>query len=507
MTVEIYRSAIWVKPYYLHHGPLERALKVFDPITKQYIQTLFDYDEAERTLKIPKGVGLDFVKTKLEEEHELGRANYEIVYDDHSSEYPASRTIDMLKIRDEFPIRDEFQQDAIKFLLNELENGEQRVLSLDTGFGKTYCAIYSIIELHCPALIITRNLSDQWIKHIHKYTDAVGDDITEIVGSKHLEDIVTKRGFKRKYREAFYVVTIDTLRSFFEKGGSLQDVVNVLGIGVKIFDESHLNYVASTTIDVNMQTKFTWYLTATPGRSDQSQDRVFKRLIRSIPIHGVHTHRIKTYYNIKYITYNTFPSANERIRCETRRGFNSNSYAEYLFENKNRKYFAYGVLRKYVYELLSEDPDAICIVVLDRLKDIDFMRTAFENDLMISVGRYCTLVPKNVREKELNNSIILATIGSIGAGHDIKNLRAIHAFTAFSSSIITRQLLGRLREIPGKSVTYYDYVDEGFSGMVSQRKKRALELEPRAATSETIYLNVDDVLEELQEVLKGKQRA
>jgi hypothetical protein len=498
-------SSVWIEPYVLHTASnIEKALSVYDFPTHKYTQFLYEFEPYENSistgvLKIPRGIGMDFIKECFDNSN---LRNYKVV--DNKNCYPEPRPVE-IKLRKEYSIpRDEYQINAIKF--QNVETDPQKIVTLDTGFGKTYCAIYHIVHSKVPALLISKNLSEQWLGFVTQYTESNNDrEVIMLYGSKVLEDIVKTKGFKKKHRAAFYITTIDTLHSFAIRYGtaSLQALADELGIGIKIFDEAHSNFCLENLIDMNMQVKETIYLSATFSRSNSNEDRIFKKAFSHVPIHGTYTHFIKQYYFINCINYNSTPSDKVIGRCCTSRGFNSKFYSEYMFSNNINKAFVYGIIRKTLLSAFKADRSCKALVLLDWLKDIQFVHDALENDkefkeMNISVGKYCSLVTnRDDREKEKECDVVIGTLGSVSAGKDIPGLRVIIPFTFYSSEVITRQLLGRLRYIEGKAVYQFDFCDEGFQPMLDQRRRRMAIYKPRAKDIKNVYYTFDEVISTL----------
>lgn len=497
------RTSFWIHPYNPRDSKgLEGSLSVWDNLEKRYTQKLYDFDPLTRTLKIPRGVGLEFIEMKLNAD---GIFITETI--DHSNQFTEPRHVEFdihseYRIKDEseedYSVRDKFQGGAVNFILTEKD--QQKMVSLDTGFGKTFCSIIAAQKQQVPVMIICRTLGKQWIDFIlgdHKgYTNLTKFEVIQIVGSNSIEKLLKVK--KSKQEGVFYVASTDTLISYKKSGGDLQELADHLGIGTKVFDEAHLNYVANTIIDCNMDVQETIYLTATPGRSESRQNFLFKRIYRYVPIFGTETHTLKQYYNIRLVNYNTWPTADQVADCSTRRGFNSRSYAEYIFTSQPKKVFYYAMIRKLIKTVMNQDPDCRIMIILDRKSDIQQMHDILLKDLGIDSGRYCTLIEKaDERELELQKPVIFSTLGSGVTGKDIKNLRVVMAMTSFSSNIIVRQLLGRLRYIEGKKVYYLDFMDAGFPQMIGQRKTRERELKIRANSWETIEYDFDELIDYL----------
>jgi superfamily II DNA or RNA helicase len=508
MKMIIKRTSFWITEY--RKGDcksLEGSLSVWDNISRRYIQHLYHYDAANQILKLPKGLGQEFVLDKIAAE---GRFISEVI--DESDVYSEPRYVEFdihpeYRIKDEseedYTVRDKFQKGTVSFIVAN-DNEPQKMVSLDTGFGKTFCMIIASQQLHVPTMVICRTLGKQWIDFIidrHKgYTNLTKFEVIQIVGSDSIKKLLKIE--RPKQEGVFYVASTDTLLSYLKNGGDLQELSDHLGIGTKAFDEAHLNYVANVIIDCNMQVKNTIYMTATPGRSESRQNFLFKRIYRFVPMYGEETHILKQYYNIRLVNYNTWPTADQVGACSTRRGFNSKLYAEYIFTSQPRKVFYYGMIRSLVKKIREQDDTSRILIILDRKTDIQEIHDILSKDLDITVGRYCTLIDKlEERELELRKDVVLSTVGSGVTGKDIPSLRVVMAMTSFSSNIIVRQLLGRLRSLEGKRVYYLDFVDAGFPQMIGQRRQREFELKIRSSSWETIEFEFDDVIEELQNSL------
>lgn len=461
---------------------LQKMLAVWDMNFNRYTQFLYEFEaddslsEGKRkvgVLRVPKGLGKDLVLSTIQDSGE----NFTVV--EQEDMYKNFRTI---KIEMKLPPKNEIQENSIKFLKNCGYYDHQAFLSLDVGMGKTYCAVSHIAEARKATLIISYNLAYQWEDRIKQYTNLENGEnggIVNIVGASYFEDCVAK---KIKPNAAIYLTTIGTLHSYqkLHGKGSLQDIVNALGIGMKIFDEAHNRYLLFNSIDLNMQTDETIYLSATPGRSAKTEDRMFTKIYKNVPSYGSFTAKYNDFYVIRYITYDSRATTVDRESFRTPRGLSSLKYMRYLFDK-----FGENIARMVMYyaePILKENPTGKLLIVTDWIKDIEFLRNWMHKHYpQYSVGTYCQLVKnKEEKEKELEKKIIIGTIGSMQNGKDIPNLQIIFPLTTFSSSIVTRQLLGRLRPLKNKHVYYFDIADISVPSLMQQRRERDNTLKTRA---------------------------
>jgi superfamily II DNA or RNA helicase len=496
LKVHIKPTSIWLYPYTLHQCyKLEKTLGIYDIYTKHYTSFLYEFDKEEGSnigvFKVPRGLGLDTVKSCLD----IDGVTYTVI--DDTVVYAPPRKI-AFSMR--LPPRNEEQLKAIDFLNHTHER--QKMLCLDVGRGKTYCATHFIHDQGTSALIISFNLSDQWHKKIEEYTDLIsGKDIVPIVGSSFLEECIKKPQQKAK----IYICSLTTLIVFAQKYGKpiLQKIVDNLGIGIKIFDEAHMRYLQFNAVDLNMQVAQTIYLTATPGRSKIQEKRMFAKIYSQVKTFGNTIDSFNIHYTVRFITYNSNPSSAERSSFKGIRGLRSIAYSRYLFDNYPT--FVHDLVKSYAIPLFTEDKSIKILIVIDWLKDMQLVANQFEADsdirnLRLTVGTYCQLVKKD-REEQLNRNIIIGSIASMQNGKDIANLQAIFCFTQYSSEIVAHQLLGRLRPIKNKEVVYYDIADRGVPDIMKQRmlRKKTFEVRSQSAIQEYIISDmkhIDNPLEQ-----------
>jgi superfamily II DNA or RNA helicase len=150
----------------------------------------------------------------------------------------------------------EFQKEAIG-KLSEIFNpkhklGNGGVLSLPCGYGKTFCAIWTICNLKKAGLIIvpTECIMDQWIEAINRFVP--GAKVGKIQGS--VVDVVDKD---------FVIAMLNSI-SIKNYDPKIFD-----NFGITVFDECHHLSTESFCKSLKkIRTKFTLGLSATVERSD-----------------------------------------------------------------------------------------------------------------------------------------------------------------------------------------------------------------------------------------------
>lgn len=476
-------SAIILTPYRKKQCyAIEKMLAVWDMNQNRYTSFLYEFEAEDEkidpnygVLRIPKGLGIDTVKSALE------GAGIDFVVIDQTEDYKQYRKIN---IEMKLPPRNQIQEDSVKFLRDSLYHQHQAFLALDVGMGKTYCTTHHIADSRKATLIVSYNLAYQWEDRMQEYSDLVSGNenggLVNIVGTQYFENCVSG---KIKSKAGVYLTTIGTLHSYqkLHGKGSLQDIVNALGIGIKVFDEAHNRYLLFNSIDLNMQTDETVYLSATPGRSIKTEDRMFTKIYRNVPAYGSYTAQYNDFYVIRYITFDSHSNVEDRASFKTPRGLSSLKYMRYMFDKWGENLLKLVML--YSEPILNENPKGKLLIVTDWVRDIEWTKKWLNKHYpQYSVGTYCQLIKnKELKEKELDNRIIIGTIGSMQNGKDIADLQIIFPLTTFSSSIVTRQLLGRLRPLKDKNVYYFDIADLSVSSIMQQRRERDSVLRARAA--------------------------
>lgn len=474
-TVHKKRCAYWIEGISPREARgLTKSLSVFDFLSKRYTARLYEYDDELDIIKVPKGIDYEYLIKKLRSDN-LPLINEK----DEEYVYIKPREVEF-DVGDLSP-RDEYQKKALEFIT---DRSPSNLLTLDTGFGKTIVAILAVHQLRKAAIVISDNMSDQWMERIDENTKCFGGrEIIEVRGSDSIEALMRKK----KHEGIFYVATTATLTMLHKRDPEgLQKLFSLLGIGIKIFDEAHTFFVQNSIIDMNTQVEKTIYLTASPRRSASNENRIYRRIMAKIPVYGFQTHNLVK-HNVVYVNYDTNPPLSVERWCNTNRGFNINRYFEHVFRNNKSAILLYKIVSYFLKKIYKDDPECKTVIYLHRLQDIEdfYYLLKSDPDLPDEIGLYCSLVKDKTKPKELNNKIILTTIKSAGKGMDLKGLRSSFAIPTFTSTVIGQQLIGRLRPLEGKETYYFDFCDRGFKSCIKQRNKRKSYLSKKSK-SETI---------------------
>lgn len=447
--IVIYRTHIEVNDYDLGDcPPVEKTFSVYDMTYHKRFPKGMLYDKERRILMLPRGIDIGYLERMFQ---------CEPVVD--SSIDPIG---DVGPIMLKYKPRDDTQKEAIKFMLSmdqykRNETSTMMSINLNTGKGKTYCAIATAAYLGLRSIVITDSIGwlDQWKNFFMEYTDITKDEIYLISGAPSLAKLYNRDISKYKV----ILSTHSTIKSIGAKQGwdKIADFFRYCQIGIKFYDEAHLNFDNMFQIDCYTNTFMTYYLTATPGRSDLAENVIFGMYFKNVPSINLFNADEDPHTKYAAIRFNSDPTPMDASRCKNNYGLNRIAYTEWLVRNENFHKLLYILINmackkpgKHLFYIGTNE--AILYVR-------DWIYSNFP-DLIGQIGIYTSITPAERKASELEKKIILTTTKSAGAALDIKGLvETVNLAEPFKSRVLAQQTLGRTR---ATGTMYKDIVDTGF---------------------------------------------
>ena len=449
-------TAIIIQNYDLHScEDLERPFTKYDPLTHKISYMAMYYDEENRRLYLPAGMDIWFVRKCLNEKY------YTRI--DHDP-YILTGKIGM-----KYGPRDNEQIEALKFTcgIDEYEDNiykSQLLLGLVTGKGKTFCSIATISFFGIRSMIITssNSLLSQWESEILKYTTTSKKEIVRISGSDYCNMILSGNS-NIANNGKIYLCSHGTLRSFGERYGweKVHELFKILGIGMKFYDECHTSYENMMMIDYFSNTYKTYYVSATPGRSDYRENRIFQVSLKNVPMIDLFDENNDPHTSYVAIKWNSHPSAMQLSYCKHRiYKFDRNKYVDYL----TRKPEFYDMLRVIMdmVKTATKDNGVVLMYIGTNEGILRVYKWISDNyrEYIGQIGVFTSLVDKQSKLNEKKKKILLSTTKSAGLGEHIQNLKmTVVLAEIFKSEILARQTLGRTRD---NNTLYVELVDLGF---------------------------------------------
>lgn len=430
---------------------LEEIFRIYDPITHRFNTFAMYYDEPTKRLFLPAGLDLWKIKGYFNEK-----------YYDRESAHPYKEIPD---IKMKYMPRDEQQQEALRFMVgvNEYENNyycNQLSVNLNTGKGKTYCSIATIAFFKIKSMIITgsNTLLSQWGENILEYTNLQSKDIVHISGSDTINMILQGKSKKAEDGKIF-LCSHGTLKSFGDTYGwdGVYRLFETLGIGLKFFDEAHTHFENMLMIDYFTNVFKTYYVTATPGRSNWRENRIFQLSIKNVPGIDLFDENNDPHTDYIAIKWNSRPSPQHISACKNKYGLDRMKYIDYVTKNPN----FYSMLR-IIMELVIKCKGRVLFYIgtNEGILRVYYWLGKNYPEFIGDIGIFTSLLSKENKLKEKQKKLLLTTTKSAGLGEHIEGLKmTIVLAEPFKSEILARQTLGRTRD---PKTLYIELVDMGF---------------------------------------------
>lgn len=471
-SIRVYHTHITISPYKLGENErLEHLLSIWIDAEFRYDPLGYYWDPNEYILYVPRGVSLAILQTEFN--------SIPMIIKEHTQ--PKL----MKNVRMTVLPRNITQVQSINFLsgkedfINTLRFSQQALI-LDTGEGKTFATVNSIVNYKMRACIITHQdtIKQQWINTFINMTNIRDDMLINITGSNQMLDVIN--GDIEGY---IYFVNHQTINSFSKTYGWSELVVffEKAGIGIKVFDEAHKNFKNVMRVDFFSNVYKTFYLTANFGRTDTKEEFLYKKVFSTvIKFDGKTNTSEEKRKHIIYVPvlYRSNPSTSALLSVMNAYGFSVLNFSKYaLYDDPEQTQL--NKFRK-VFEIANRLEGKILITV-PKIDDTEFIAKFIKKeypDLNKTIG-----IVNSHHSKEDNAfvkescDIICSTIKSCGTGVDIKGLRCIINAEPFSSKITANQLAGRLREYaPDKDTYFFDLIDIAFPSCENQYKSKLANL-------------------------------
>lgn len=450
--ITVRNTCIIINDYNMGDSPqLEEIFKIYDMITHSFNNFGMYYDEKNKRLFLPSGLDLWKIKGYFNEK-----------YYDRETAHPYKHIQD---IKMKLLPRDEQQQEALRFMVgvNEYENNfhsNQLSVNLNTGKGKTYCSIATVAFFKIKTMIITgsNSLLSQWGQNIISYTNLQEKDIVHISGSDSINMILQGKSQKALNGQIF-LCSHGTLKSFGDTYGwdGVYRLFEILGIGIKIFDEAHTHFENMLMIDYYTNVYKTYYVTATPGRSNWRENRIFQLSIKNVPNIDLFDENNDPHTDYIAIKWNSRPTPQQISACRNKYGLDRMKYIDYITKNSN-----FYSMMHIIMDLVIKCKGRVLMYIgtNDGILRVYHWIGANYPEFIGDIGIFTSLLSKEQKLKEKQKKILLSTTKSAGLGEHIEGLKmTIVLAEPFKSEILARQSLGRTRD---PKTLYIELVDMGF---------------------------------------------
>lgn len=392
------------------------------------------------------------------------------------------------QLNHEFSLNDNVEPREVQYQIIQgiidTEKKDSWFVDLIQGLGKTLLTVYMIPYFNTKTLIMcySKTVLNQWIKTINKDTDIKEGSILLIDGHELLYKILV--GDFPVWEYDVFMCTPTLLDKFGKRYGydKLSILMEKMGIGLKVFDESHRNITNIIKINAYTSVKRTLYLSGDYAQSNKAIQYLFYKIFHGIPILKPTEDLMNT---LKYtvaivVMFNSHPSELDRTSVYSRRGFSFYEYMKYeLKEMENSKLFHTLCFTLDTIAKINTQGYKILILV-NMIGHVDLLKELLDDKYgkNYNVCRFHSQTPESEKDFCLQyGNMIISTYQSFSVGVDVSLIKYV-----ISCSICTKiddnQASGRARPLPDGSDAYYFMLsDLGFPYTSKKLQERLKYLE------------------------------
>jgi len=383
-------------------------------------------------------------------------------------EYPKPREI---SFNMKYGSRNELQQECEIFLYDFIkEDTAQKYVGLAPGSGKTFLTWQLISQLKMASMIVvnTTYLAQQWKNEALKHSDLKDKDVVILSG---LASVMSEMEKPKKAK--VYIAIHRTLGNMISQDLTLINEMNAkLGIGLRVFDEGHLEFTNICHINCVSNVKYTLYLSATPDRTCFEERTIFAKIFKHIPYYnGKHIVNSK-YHKILIYKYNSEPSEQELKATDTKFGFSRTVWSKNVYENSS------DILKNTIIDIFTKlklhQREKKIAIILPTIKMIEMFRDVLRKEFpRLTTMEFIGSTPKDKRMEVLKSDIIVTNEKMFATGVDVKDLEIVINYVPIGNLVNIEQTVGRLRNLTSQNKVsiFIDAVDVGYAECERQLTK------------------------------------
>lgn len=467
------------------HKHFEYELSIWDPISFKstmiggyYIPELLEF-------RINRGCNVQFLKRHF--------PNHEFCVDNQSFQY------DKIDIKLLAAPRDDFQKTALTFMACEghykqYANYTQQLIDADVGDGKTYCgtAASAIWTAKSVVFVPIGRLLGQWRDSFLTFTNLEEEDVMIVKGSSKCEEIRLGQHLDKKV----FIFSIDTFDSYLKQVGPLrtEEMLSMTHAYHKIVDEVHRDMGILRKLEALSNFRMNYYMSASPGRSDSKEDKIFLKLFTNTPRFGSNfKNESEKHINFVVKKYEFIPTMyQEREMYRPKIGLNTKQYERVLLEatKEQRESFDQSILTMLNWSKKMIKPKNKILILTNTIAGTEYVKQLAEQVFPGECASYYSSMKPKEKEAALKKRIISATEGSLGTGADIKGIQHVYNILTYSNKIGAKQYPGRGRKIDDKTpIVYVEFVNMEYRRTYLQFQKRRPYLRKYAKGNKIIIIS------------------
>ncbi len=402
-----------------------------------------------------------------------------------------------VKIVSPYPPMEE-QVPLIKYLT---EPGKTKILTLQTGKGKTFCFLqgFAAIGERC-ALILPAKYIQRWVDDLTgpgQVVDLKEEDLWVVKGGADVARLISKAKNKelnvkmiifssttfQLYLKAF---RDDPAAALKEYGCAPEDLMKLLKVGLVGRDEVHELFHFNFLVDLNINVPKTISLSATVDFDNKMTNKMCAVMFpKSEQINNGEWDKY-----IKAIGLFWKLEKPKLVRCTLNGAYNHGAFETSIIKNKHLLENYLDMIQDMVESIYDrfDNSDKIiifaytvqmCTLIAKRLEHVYAKQTDIEVNRYVGEDDYGDL---------MEGDIIISTLKSAGTAVDIKGLRAVLMTTAIYSTQSNVQALGRLRKMKNKpdvAPEFYYLICKDIEKHIDYHKAKVKQFDGKVLSHET----------------------
>lgn len=344
-----------------------------------------------------------------------------------------------------------------------------KLVGMQTGKGKSYCALRAIANLQMRACIIVRPMYlEKWVIDIRKTYQIEDSEFLVVQGSAQLQTLLNLADAGELTQIKLVLISNKTLQNWiklYEQHGDATTEMGyactpaqlfmVLRTGFRLIDEVHQDFHLNFKIDLYSHVYMAGSLSATMVSDDDFINKMYEVAYPSVDRQSGPAY--DQYIDARAIIYGA--KNPEKIRTTE---YGSKSYSHHAFEKSIMRHPPtcknYMDLIHYVIEntfMKDYEPGQRLLVYAASINFCTLLTEYLAQKYpRLYVRRY---VEEDPYDNLLESDIRVTTLQSAGTAVDILNLTTVILTPAVSSSAANIQGFGRLRKLPDGTTPQFLY--------------------------------------------------
>lgn len=394
----------------------------------------------------------------------------------------------------------------IPLVAHMVSPGSSKVITLQTGMGKTLCSLLAAAELGMRTVIVIKGMYvDRWLKDLsgpESVIDGKPSDVMIVRGSKDMKNLIAA-GLDGEIKAKFIIITNTTMRAFLDQYEAMNrdrdlygcypyDFYDVVGAGIRIIDEVHQDFHLNFRQDLYTNIEKTICLSATLESDSDFINHMYATMFPSYT--RVDNGEYKRYIAVSALLYSLRRPGEIRYTLKGRHTYNHIAFEESIMRDRGMTRNYLDMVQRTAYEyfikvfesgqrmLIFAGSVEMCSLITDDL------RQRYPN---VNINKYTS---EDEYEVLLSSDITVSTLLSAGTAVDVPGLRVCLVTTAIGSSQANLQALGRLRELrkyPGVTPEFLYFVCTDIRPHMDYHARKQSTFRGKALTHKTVLLGMN----------------